>query len=132
MFTMNRDVNLFEVTIRVLGGLLAAYHLSGDILFLNKAVSSRLKSINLFCKNLDVDVNLTTLFKMDLGDRMMPAFSTRSGVPYSDVNLGTRSAHSPKWGPDSSTSEVTSIQLEFRDLSRSTGQSKFEVISGLV
>jgi len=36
---MNRDVNLFEVTIRVLGGLLAAYHLSGDILFLNKAVS---------------------------------------------------------------------------------------------
>lgn len=39
MFTMNRDVNLFEVTIRVLGGLLAAYHLSGDILFLNKAVS---------------------------------------------------------------------------------------------
>lgn len=37
---MNRDVNLFEVTIRVLGGLLAAYHLSGDTLFLNKAVSS--------------------------------------------------------------------------------------------
>lgn len=66
--------------------------------------------------------------KVDLGDRMMPAFSTRSGVPYSDVNLGTRSAHSPKWGPDSSTSEVTSIQLEFRDLSRSTGQPKFEVI----
>jgi len=68
------------------------------------------------------------LFKTDLGDRMMPAFSTRSGVPYSDVNLGTRSAHSPKWGPDSSTSEVTSVQLEFRDLSRSTGQPKFEVI----
>lgn len=40
VFTLNRDVNLFEVTIRVLGGLLAAYHLSGDILFLNKAVSS--------------------------------------------------------------------------------------------
>ncbi|XP_032670377.1 endoplasmic reticulum mannosyl-oligosaccharide 1,2-alpha-mannosidase isoform X1 [Odontomachus brunneus] len=106
VFTMNRDVNLFEVTIRVLGGLLAAYHLSGDILFLNKA--------------------------MDLGDRMMPAFSTRSGVPYSDVNLGTRSAHSPKWGPDSSTSEVTSIQLEFRDLSRSTGQPKFEAAAAKV
>jgi len=68
------------------------------------------------------------MLKADLGDRMMPAFSTRSGVPHSDVNLGTRSAHSPKWGPDSSTSEVTSIQLEFRDLSRSTGQLKFEVI----
>lgn len=57
----------------------------------------------------------------------MPAFSTSSGVPYSDVNLGTKTAHSPKWGPDSSTSEVTSIQLEFRDLSRSTGEAKYEV-----
>lgn len=33
-----KDVNLFEVTIRVLGGLLASYHLSGDVLFLEKAV----------------------------------------------------------------------------------------------
>lgn len=39
VFSNNRDVNLFEVTIRVLGGLLAAYHLSGDKLFLDKAVS---------------------------------------------------------------------------------------------
>lgn len=38
-FNLNRDVNLFEVTIRVLGGLLSAYHLSGDKMFLNKAVS---------------------------------------------------------------------------------------------
>lgn len=35
---VNRDINLFEVTIRVLGGLLSAYHLSGDKLFLTKAV----------------------------------------------------------------------------------------------
>ncbi|XP_029039159.1 endoplasmic reticulum mannosyl-oligosaccharide 1,2-alpha-mannosidase [Osmia bicornis bicornis] len=100
VFTSNRDVNLFEVTIRVLGGLLSAYHLSGDKIFLNKATS--------------------------LGERMMPAFLTSSGVPFSDVNLGTKTAHSPKWGPDSSTSEVTSIQLEFRDLSRSTGDPKYE------
>ncbi|XP_015519447.2 endoplasmic reticulum mannosyl-oligosaccharide 1,2-alpha-mannosidase [Neodiprion lecontei] len=99
-FEVSRDVNLFEVTIRVLGGLLSTYHLSGDKIFLDKA--------------------------FDLGDRLMPAFSTKSGVPYSDVNLGTRTAHSPKWGPDSSTSEVTTIQLEFRDLSRVSGQSKFE------
>ncbi|XP_034192089.2 alpha-Mannosidase class I b [Osmia lignaria lignaria] len=100
VFTSNRDVNLFEVTIRVLGGLLSAYHLSGDKIFLNKATS--------------------------LGERMMPAFLTSSGVPFSDVNLGTKTAHSPKWGPDSSTSEITSIQLEFRDLSRSTGDPKYE------
>lgn len=35
----NTDVNLFETTIRVLGGLLSTYHLTGDALFLDKAVS---------------------------------------------------------------------------------------------
>ena len=34
------DVNLFETTIRVLGGLLSAFHLTDDTMFLNKAVSS--------------------------------------------------------------------------------------------
>lgn len=34
----DRDVNLFETTIRVLGGLLSAYHLSNDEVFLEKAV----------------------------------------------------------------------------------------------
>lgn len=37
-FSGNRDINLFETTIRVLGGLLSTYHLSGDELFLDKAV----------------------------------------------------------------------------------------------
>lgn len=43
-FDVNRDVNLFEVTIRVLGGLLSSYHLSGDKMFLDKAVSGVLFS----------------------------------------------------------------------------------------
>lgn len=34
----NRDVNLFETTIRVLGGLLSAYHFTDDHIFLEKAV----------------------------------------------------------------------------------------------
>ncbi|EDV43924.1 uncharacterized protein Dana_GF18725 [Drosophila ananassae] len=102
-FDTKRDVNLFEVTIRVLGGLLAAYHLSGDTMFLAKA--------------------------SELGNRLLPAFSSPSGIPYSDVNLGDLSAHSPKWSPDSSTSEVTTIQLEFRDLSRSTNVSIYEQVA---
>lgn len=40
-FQKDVDVNLFESTIRILGGLLSAYHLSGDDLFLRKAVSVR-------------------------------------------------------------------------------------------
>uniref|UniRef100_U5ETE3 alpha-1,2-Mannosidase n=1 Tax=Corethrella appendiculata TaxID=1370023 RepID=U5ETE3_9DIPT len=105
-FDVNRDVNLFEVTIRVLGGLLSAYHLSGDRMFLNKAV--------------------------DLGNRLLPCFNSPSKIPYSDVNLATLNAHSPKWSPDSSTSEVTTLQLEFRDLSRSSGDPVFEQVASKV
>lgn len=36
---VDKTVSLFEVTIRVLGGLLSAYHLSGDVMFLKKSVS---------------------------------------------------------------------------------------------
>lgn len=38
-FSKNVDVNLFESTIRILGGLLSTYHLTGDEMFLEKAVS---------------------------------------------------------------------------------------------
>lgn len=99
-FDVNRDVNLFECTIRALGGLLSAYYLTNDELYLNKA--------------------------KDLGERLLPAFKSSSPVPYSDVNLQTHIAHSPPWGPDSSTSEVTTIQLEFRYLSHLTGDDRFK------
>ncbi|XP_004848847.1 endoplasmic reticulum mannosyl-oligosaccharide 1,2-alpha-mannosidase [Heterocephalus glaber] len=98
-FEKDVDVNLFESTIRVLGGLLSAYHLSGDSLFLRKAE--------------------------DFGNRLMPAFATPSKIPYSDVNIGTGVAHPPRWTSDSTVAEVTSIQLEFRELSRLTGIKKF-------
>lgn len=58
----------------------------------------------------------------------MPAFKSPSSVPYSDVNLATMIAHSPKWSPDSSTSEVTTLQLEFRDLSKCTGDNTYEEV----
>lgn len=69
-------------------------------------------------------------FQMELGDHLLPCFSkSPSGIPYSDVNLASRIPHSPRWSPDSSTSEVTTVQLEFRDLSRSTKLPIFEVFS---
>uniref|UniRef100_A0A182VQB7 alpha-1,2-Mannosidase n=1 Tax=Anopheles minimus TaxID=112268 RepID=A0A182VQB7_9DIPT len=105
-FDVNREVNLFEVTIRVVGGLLSAYHLSGDRMFLDKAV--------------------------DLGNRLLPCFDSPSGIPFSDVNIGSLAAHAPKWSPDSSTSEVTTIQLEFRDLSRSSENPIFEKVASRV
>ena len=52
-FDIDKDVNLFETTIRVLGGLLSTYHLSSDDLFLEKA--------------------------KDLGTRLMGSFTSPSG-----------------------------------------------------
>jgi mannosyl-oligosaccharide alpha-1,2-mannosidase len=48
-------------------------------------------------------------------------------VPFSDVNLKTKNPKAPNWSPDSSLSEATSVQLEFRDLSYLTGIPKYEV-----
>lgn len=99
-FEKSVDVNLFESTIRILGGLLSTYHLSGDALFLDKA--------------------------KDIGSRLLPAFNTPSKIPYSDVNIGSGVAHPPRWTSDSTVAEVTSIQLEFRELSRLSGDPKYQ------
>lgn len=72
-------------------------------------------------------MNFLTKIQVDLGERLVSGFNSGSGVPFADVNLYSRRASKPKWGPDSSTSEVTTIQLEFRDLSRVTGNPVFEV-----
>ncbi|XP_041956871.1 mannosidase, alpha, class 1B, member 1b [Alosa sapidissima] len=100
-FNKNVDVNLFESTIRILGGLLSTYHLTGDSLFLEKAI--------------------------DIGTRLMPAFNTPSKIPYSDVNIGAGTAHPPRWTSDSTVAEVTSIQLEFRELSHVTQDSRYQM-----
>ena len=44
VIAQDKDVNLFETTIRVLGGLLSAFHLTGDTMFLHRAVSSYVTS----------------------------------------------------------------------------------------
>lgn len=65
-FEQNRFVSFFETTIRVLGGLLSAYHLSGDRMFMERA--------------------------QDLGNRLAAAYESSSPIPYSDVNLLNRFA----------------------------------------
>lgn len=67
------------------------------------------------------------VLQKDIGDRLMPAFRTPSRIPYSDVNIGRGTAHPPRWTSDSTVAEVTSIQLEFRELSRLTGDEKYQV-----
>jgi uncharacterized protein YyaL (SSP411 family) len=87
-----------QTTIRLLGGLLSAYHLSGgDALYLTRA--------------------------RDLADRMLPVFDTPSGLPLPMVNLQKRKGVHDKYNRDLvSTAEVSTIQLEFRYLSELTDE----------
>jgi endoplasmic reticulum Man9GlcNAc2 1,2-alpha-mannosidase len=96
----DRYNNLFEITIRITGGLLSAYHLSGDAVFLEKAY--------------------------DVGNRSLSAFNTPSFIPLSDINLARRSAKPAHWTSDSSIAEVATLQIELNDLSRETRDDRFK------
>ncbi|KAJ3328836.1 Endoplasmic reticulum mannosyl-oligosaccharide 1,2-alpha-mannosidase, partial [Gonapodya sp. JEL0774] len=100
---LEKDVNanVFEVTIRVLGGILSAYHLSGanDTALLNRAV--------------------------EVGNLLILAFDTASKIPLASVNPALGRAVASHDRGDSSTAEVTTVQLEFRYLSYLTGEVKF-------
>lgn len=63
LFKKDKTVSVFESTIRMIGGLLSAYELSRDKLFLTKAE--------------------------ELAIRFLPAFDTPSGIPFGSINLRT-------------------------------------------
>ncbi|KAI4304477.1 hypothetical protein MLD38_039980 [Melastoma candidum] len=108
------QVNLFETTIRVLGGLLSAYHLTGGD-----------GGMRLSKKGPQPVIYLNTA--KNLADRLLSAFAASPTViPYSDVTLRDSSGHP---APDglSSTSEVSTLQLEFNYLSMVSGDPKYSV-----
>ncbi|KAI9066522.1 glycoside hydrolase family 47 protein [Trametes sanguinea] len=91
-FDQDAEFNTFETTIRVLGGLLSAYALTEDAMYLEKA--------------------------KDLADRILPAFDTPSGLPLSHINLAERKGYKTTDNRGLvSTAEVSTLQLEFRYLS---------------
>ncbi|XP_008789604.1 mannosyl-oligosaccharide 1,2-alpha-mannosidase MNS1-like [Phoenix dactylifera] len=99
----NKDyvASVFETTIRVVGGLLSAYDLSGDEIFLEKA--------------------------KDIADRLLPAWNTPSGIPYNRINLAHGNPHNPGWtGGDSVLADSGTEQLEFIALSQRTGDPKYQ------
>ncbi|KAK7331361.1 hypothetical protein VNO77_25584 [Canavalia gladiata] len=106
------QVNLFETTIRVLGGLLSAYSLSGGE-----------KGMNLTRAGPKPAVYLETA--KNLADRLLSAFTASpTAIPFSDVVLHDKSAR-PAPGGLSSTSEVSTLQLEFNYLSSVSGDQKY-------
>eukprot|EP01064_Diplonema_japonicum_P034671 TRINITY_DN7276_c1_g1_i1.p1 TRINITY_DN7276_c1_g1~~TRINITY_DN7276_c1_g1_i1.p1 ORF type:complete len:525 (+),score=56.06 TRINITY_DN7276_c1_g1_i1:95-1576(+) len=69
-FEIDKNISVFEVTIRVLGGLISSH------LLIEQNIVN--------CDSYDGSL-LTKAY--DLGQRLLPAFSTPTGIPYGTVNL---------------------------------------------
>jgi mannosidase alpha-like ER degradation enhancer 2 len=94
-FDKDIEVQNFEITIRLLGGLLTNYQLTGDKRFLDLAE--------------------------DLGNRLLPVFNSPTGMPYRYVNLKTGKVSKPISNP----AETGTLIIEFGTLSKFTGKPIF-------
>src|SRR3954463_6875979 len=95
--SFDRDIYVknFEITIRLLGGLLSSYQLTGDKRLL--------------------------VLAEDLGNRLLPAFNSPTGLPYVYVNLRTGAVRDPISNP----AETGTLLLEFGTLSKLTNNPVF-------
>jgi hypothetical protein len=92
--SFDRDIVVknFEITIRVLGGLLSGYQLTNDPALLRLAD--------------------------DLGSRLLPVFESKTGLPYMYVNLKTGAVS----GATTNPAEIGTLILEFGALAKLTGK----------
>ncbi|KAJ3368324.1 ER degradation-enhancing alpha-mannosidase-like protein 1 [Kappamyces sp. JEL0680] len=108
-FHLDVRVQVFEVTIRVLGGLLSAHLL---------ATNPRLGFALPWYKRELLDM------AVDLANRLMPAFDSPDGLPYPRVNL--ISGVLPYEVTEACTAGAGTLVLEFGVLSRLTGDPSYE------
>lgn len=107
-----QDVNTFETTIRMLGGLLSAHYLQETLPGLRTGAG------------VEVDVFLNKA--IDLANRIMGAFDSPSGVPWASFILQDgKGEPSHSDGGASSTAEATTLQLELKYLAFLTGESRY-------
>jgi hypothetical protein len=111
-YDKDQDVNTFETTIRMLGGLLSAHYLQETLPGMKPPNP---KDEDLFLEKAD-----------DLADRLMGAFESPSGVPWASIILkdGKGEASHADNGA-SSTAEATSLQLEMKYLAFLTGEAHY-------
>src|SRR3954468_5347619 len=89
-FDKDISVQNFEITIRILGGLLSSYQMTADKRLLDLAD--------------------------DLGTRLLPVFNSPTGLPYRFVNLKTGQTRDPISNP----AETGTLIIEFGTLSKLT------------
>ena len=113
-YTADHEVNTFETTIRMLGGLLSAYYLSTTFPHL---APQRDDDTNQPGEDLYIEK------ATDLADRLMGAYESSSGVPFASVNLNTSlGVGSHLDAGASSTAEAATLQLEMKYLAKITGE----------
>ncbi|HEY0427982.1 MAG TPA: glycoside hydrolase family 47 protein [Pyrinomonadaceae bacterium] len=95
--SFDKDVYVqnFEITIRLLGGLLSSYQMTGDKKLLALAE--------------------------DLGNRLLPVFASPTGIPYRYVNLKTGKVKGEVTNP----AEAGTLLIEFGTLSKLTKKPVF-------
>ena len=90
------NVSVFETTIRILGGLLSAHLFAIDpslnIYRSGNAALSHTNQEDINKRSVSDDMlpvydGRLLALAVDLGDRLLPAFRTRTGIPYGTVNL---------------------------------------------
>lgn len=114
-YDQDHDVNTFETTIRMLGGLLSAHYLSTQFPEGTYASVSDGLSDDMYIEK-----------AVDLADRLLGAYDTASGVPLASVNLHTsKGIPSHADGGASSTAEATTLQLEMKYLAKLTGETHY-------
>jgi len=94
-FDKDIDVQNFEITIRLLGGLLSAYQMTSDKKLLSLAE--------------------------DLGIRLLPVFDSPTGLPYKYVNLKTGKTRGEVTNP----AETGTLLIEFGTLAKLTNKPIF-------
>ncbi|XP_068935150.1 mannosyl-oligosaccharide 1,2-alpha-mannosidase IC [Petaurus breviceps papuanus] len=95
------DASVFEVNIRYIGGLLSAYYLTGEEVFREKVIR--------------------------LGEKLLPAFNTPTGIPRGMVNFGSGVSRTWGWASLGSSilAEFGSLHLEFLHLTKISGNPIF-------
>ncbi|XP_036598526.1 mannosyl-oligosaccharide 1,2-alpha-mannosidase IC [Trichosurus vulpecula] len=95
------DASVFEVNIRYIGGLLSAYYLTGEEVFREKVIK--------------------------LGEKLLPAFNTPTGIPRGMVNFGSGVSRTWGWASLGSSilAEFGSLHLEFLHLTKISGNPIF-------
>ena len=113
-FELDVNVSVFETTIRVLGGLLSSH------LF---AIDPKLQVYRNDDMNSTSYTNQLLTLAIDLGDRLLEAFDTLTGIPYGTVNL--MYGVPPGEIEEASTAGAGSLLLEFQVLSILSGEDKY-------